>query len=64
MLKPLFEIQFVFDNGEKLKTTRPFSNITELEGTLSKDVITYQESDGYVVKVFRNKLNMITYKEL
>lgn len=64
MLKLRFEIEFVFENGDVVKTTRGYRSNTELEEDLNMDVITYRESDGMFVKVFRNKLNMIKYKEV
>ena len=39
-------------------------NVKEVSDDLDKDIITYRESDGMIVKIFKNKLNMIKYKEI
>lgn len=64
MLKLRFEIEFVFENGQKINTIRGYKSQTELENDLKKDVIEYRESDGMVVKIFKDKLNTIRYKEV
>lgn len=64
MLKLRFEIEFVFENGQTINTIRGYKSQTELENDFKKDVIEYRESDGMVVKIFKDKLNAIRYKEV
>lgn len=64
LLKLRFEIEFVFENGQTINTIRGYKSQTELENDFKKDVIEYRESDGMVVKIFKDKLNAIRYKEV